>query len=205
MKANSWALTLLMIFNFASTTRAEEDVRADVRKGLEVVSSVDLEKYVGKWHEIALIPNRFQRQCVANTTAEYTNLGEGMIRVDNSCKQSDGSTSAIEGRARVVDPLTRAKLEVTFVKLFTWIFLFGGDYWVIQLDQDYGYAVVGHPERKFGWILARTPSLPPETLKKISTNLIAQGYDTCAFAMSPQDGGVTETIPLCEYLKKFNN
>lgn len=170
-------------------------------KDVNVVNSVDLVKYMGKWHEIALIPQFFQRQCVKDTTAEYTMLENGVVKVFNSCTKEDGERSASEGRARVVDSKTNAKLEVTFVRLFDWIYLFGGDYWVIQLDPDYGYAVVGHPTRKYGWILSRTPSLTNETLKKIAAGLTDQGYDLCQFMTSPQSGGITEKKSLCDYLK----
>lgn len=168
------------------------------------VESVDLSRYLGTWYEIASIPQSFQKQCVRNTRAEYSNAEGELIRVINSCERSDGSRSVAEGRAKIVDPETNAKLRVTFVRLITWIFAFGGDYWILDLQSDYDYAVVGHPNLTYGWILSRTPSLDHNALENIATNLTAQGYDLCSFNMTRQDGGFDGTsITLCEYLKSI--
>lgn len=165
------------------------------------VNSVDLDRYQGRWFEIAAIPQSFQKQCVGQTTAEYKRLPDGFVSVVNSCAKADGSFSVSEGRARVVDAKTNAKLRVTFVKLFDWIFLFGGDYWIIDLGENYEYAVVGHPTRDYGWILSRTPALSPETLQGLASRLEAQGYDTCTLITTPQAGGLTEKRALCEVVQ----
>ncbi|MGE5085070.1 MAG: lipocalin family protein [Bacillota bacterium] len=165
------------------------------------VPSVDLTRYVGKWYEVASIPHSFQKQCVRGVTAEYKDLGDGLIEVINSCETQNGSRSVSEGRAKVIDNQSKAKLKVTFVKLGGWIFWFGGDYWIIDLDKDYRYAVVGHPTRKYGWILSRTPEISMADLQVISQNLKKQGYDLCSLLMTVQDGGVSSRIPLCEYVR----
>ena len=165
------------------------------------VSHVDLTRYVGKWYEVASIPHTFQRQCIGGVTAEYKDLGDGLIEVINSCETSNGPRSVSEGRAKVVDPLSNAKLKVTFVKLGGWIFWFGGDYWVIDLDKDYRYAVVGHPTRKYGWILSRAPEISMNDLHVISQNLKKQGYNLCDFLMTVQEGGPSSRVPLCEYVR----
>lgn len=165
------------------------------------VPEVNLTQYVGTWYEIASIPHSFQKQCVRGVTAEYKDLGDGVVEVINSCEKQDGSRSVSEGRAKVVDTVSNAKLKVTFVRLGWWVYLFGGDYWVIDLAKDYRYAVVGHPTRKYGWILSRTPVLPMSDLKLIAENLKSQGYDLCGLLMTVQDGGVSSRIPLCEYVK----
>lgn len=87
------------------------------------------------------------------------------------------------------------------MRLITWIFAFGGDYWVIDLEPNYQYAVVGHPTNRYGWILARNPELPLNELETISGNLAQQGYDTCEFIMTPQDGGQSSSVKLCDYLE----
>lgn len=166
---------------------------------VQTVPSVDLTRYVGKWYEIAAIPQSFQKQCVANVTAEYTSLKNGQIQVINSCDRKDGTRSVSEGRAKVIDRETNAKLKVTFVKIIDWIFAFGGDYWVIDLEANYKYAVVGHPTLKYGWILSREPALSQADLELISNNLKLQGYDTCQFIMTVQTGGNQQSQPLCKY------
>ncbi|UYL07847.1 lipocalin family protein [Bdellovibrio sp. SKB1291214] len=169
---------------------------------VKTVSKVDLTRYIGKWYEIASIPHSFQKQCVGGVTAEYKDLGNGRVEVVNSCETKDGSRSVSEGQAKVVNTDSNAELKVTFVKLFGWIYAFGGDYWIIDLDKDYRYAVVGHPTRKYGWILSRTPQLDSGDLKNITQNLKDQGYDLCSLMMTVQAGGVTSRSPLCEYMKQ---
>lgn len=165
------------------------------------VPEVNLSRYTGKWFEIASIPHSFQKQCVRGVTAEYRDLGDQGIEVVNSCETQDGSRSMSTGRAKVVDPESNAKLKVTFVKFVWWIYSFGGDYWVIDLDKDYRYAVVGHPTRKYGWILSRTPQLPKDDLQLIAEKLKSQGYDLCSFLTTVQEGGASSRVPLCDGLR----
>jgi apolipoprotein D and lipocalin family protein len=146
---------------------------------------VVLSRYTGHWFEIAKIPNRFQKQCAGGTTAEYRLRDDGRIDVVNRCTRADGSVDEAHGIARVADTATNAKLEVSFVR-FLWRSWFWGDYWVIGLDDDYAWAIVGHPERKYGWILSRTPSLDDATIDTIFGALRAQGYNPAAFEMTPQ-------------------
>jgi len=149
------------------------------------VDSVDLSRYVGKWYEIAKIPNSFQKKCASNTTATYVLRNDGNIDVINRCIEKDGSISEAKGIARVVNKKTNAKLEVSFVRIFG-ISLFWGDYWIIGLDKDYNYAVVGTPTRKYGWILSRTPVLSKNDLDHAFTILRNQGYNTNDFEMDVQ-------------------
>jgi apolipoprotein D and lipocalin family protein len=138
---------------------------------LEAVDSVDLERYLGKWYEIASYPQRFQEGCTG-TTATYTLRSDGEIDVLNECRKGalDGEFDSATGRARIADPSNSAKLEVSFFGPF-W-----GDYWVIQLGPEYEYAVVGHPSRDYLWILSRTPTLDDATYEGILTKLEEQGY-----------------------------
>jgi apolipoprotein D and lipocalin family protein len=140
---------------------------------LETVARVDLGRYVGTWYEIASFPQRFQRGCTA-TTATYTIRNDGDIDVLNRCRLGslDGKEKAARGRARVVDRSTNAKLEVSFFRPF-W-----GDYWIIDLADDYSYAVVGHPSRDYLWILSRTPAMDEAIYQGIVTRLQARGYET---------------------------
>ena len=180
------------------------NARAEVNSVPSPVPSVDLSRYVGRWYEIAAIPQWFQKKCVGQVQAEYSNAEDTLIKVLNTCMQADGSVSTAEGRAKVEDPVSHAKLKVTFVKIVNWIFTFGGDYWVIDLAQDYHYAVVGHPTRDYGWILSRTPSLDMNELREIESRLVEQGYDSCKLLTTVQTGGFSEKKPLCEVLKLTN-
>jgi apolipoprotein D and lipocalin family protein len=150
---------------------------------METVKQVDLERYAGLWYEIAKIPNSFQKKCIAGTTAEYVPMDNGKIKVINRCQEADGNKDSATGIARVVDAETNAKLQVSFVRFFcrNW---FWGDYWIIGLDTDYQWAIVGHPKRTYGWILARTPELAPDVLDTCHSILRKQGYDPTDFVMT---------------------
>ncbi|QED26829.1 lipocalin family protein [Microvenator marinus] len=138
---------------------------------LEVVESVDLGRYTGTWYELASYPQSFQEGCFA-TTATYTLRADGEIDVLNRCRKGSlqGEIDEAHGRARVVDTQTNAKLEVSFFRPF-W-----GDYWIIDLAQDYSHAVVGHPSRDYLWILSRTPTMSDEKYQGILDGIRAKGY-----------------------------
>ena len=121
-----------------------------------------------------------------NTTAEYSLRDDGRIKVVNSCTETDGSKNVAEGVAKVVDNKSNAKLEVSFVKILG-IQLFWGDYWIIGLGENYDFALVGSPNRKYGWILSRTKKLPQEKLNQISDLLKIKGYDIKNFEFTEQD------------------
>jgi apolipoprotein D and lipocalin family protein len=162
-------------------------VQGDEAEGLPpvtAVAAVDLGRYAGLWYEVARIPNRFQKQCVGRTTAEYTLREDGRLDVINSCRKNDGSVDQAEGLAKIEDPATNAKLKVSFFSLLGWRPAWG-DYWVVGLDPDYRWAAIGTPDRKYGWILARTPGLTEETLEEIFSIFQRNGYHRDAFEMSP--------------------
>lgn len=150
---------------------------------LETVKQVDLSRYLGLWYEISSFPQSFQRGCTA-TTATYSLRDDGEIDVLNACRKNslDGEPKSSLGRARVVDRDTNAKLEVSFFRPF-W-----GEYWVIDLADDYSYAVVGHPTRDYLWVLSRTPTMTEATYQGIVTRLEAQGYETARLARTLQPG-----------------
>ncbi|HEX5132310.1 MAG TPA: lipocalin family protein [Candidatus Krumholzibacteria bacterium] len=150
------------------------------------VRNVDLSRYVGLWYEIAKIPNRFQKQCARGTTAEYTLRGDGRITVLNRCIKEDGSADQAEGVAKIVDKESNARLKVSFVSFLGWR-PFWGDYWVIGLDPDYRWAIIGTPDRKYGWVLARTPSIDMNEMETIFGIIERNGYPRSAFVMSPQE------------------
>jgi apolipoprotein D and lipocalin family protein len=136
---------------------------------LEVVSNVELEKYLGKWYEIAHLPARFQKDCT-DTTATYTLSEDGSISVLNECRRN-GKVKKVKGKAKVVDKNTGAKLKVTF------FWPFSADYWIIDLGKDYDYAVVGTPNRKYLWILSRTPQMDDKLFSQLLDFVKSKGFD----------------------------
>ena len=162
--------------------------QADTPSGggvLAPVSRVDLARYAGIWYEIAKIPNRFQKQCARDTLAQYTLRPDGRIDVVNQCIKRNGSVDQARGIAKVVDAETGAKLKVSLVSLLGWR-PFWGDYWILGLDQDYRWAVVGAPNRKYGWILARSKTLDPNALQTIAAIIERNGYQRGSFQMDGQ-------------------
>lgn len=149
------------------------------------VNHVDLKKYAGLWYEIARMPNRFQSDCSGNTTARYTLSDDGNIRVVNSCSEIDGGNDSVEGIAKIVDKKTNAKLKVSFFSILG-IRPFWGDYWIIGLDDEYRYAVIGTPDRKYGWILSRTPQLGEAETKEAYKILVQNGYEPAKFIPTAQ-------------------
>ena len=177
----SLSLCVFIIFSLSSpqVVNADEDEIAEV----QTVPFVDLDKYTGVWYEYARIPNSFQDDCVLNTTATYKIRDDGKIDVINRCIDADGDTIEATGIAQVVDNKRRSKLEVSFVRFFG-INLFWGNYWIIGLADDYRYAVVGDPSRKYGWILTRNPGLTDEDFNTIKEILKSQGYTPENFKIS---------------------
>ena len=173
-------LAQIIIINILAYSQSDSDNSQPIP-----VPKVDLNKYSGLWYEIAKIPNSFQDHCAYGTTAEYKIEPNGDIIVINKCYDKEGDLDIADGVANVVDKTSNAKLEVSFVSFFG-IRPFWGDYWIIGLGKKYEYAIVGHPERKYGWILSRTPSLTDEKMKEIWAILIEQGYDSSDFELTDQ-------------------
>ncbi len=136
-----------------------------------VVSQVDLNKYSGKWFEIAKYPTFFQRNCIAST-AEYAVQADNTLSVYNVCYKADKSTSDIKGTATIVDPATPAKLKVKFNLLAQ------GQYWIVALDPDYQWAVISSSKKSSLFVLARTAPMETELMKKIISDLKARGFET---------------------------
>ena len=157
-------------------------------KPLETVNNVDLGHYIGQWYEIARYEHRFQKGCVGSK-ATYTLRDDGKITVVNECFDNSFSVKlrSVKGKAWVVDKQSNAKLKVSF------FWPFAGDYWIIDLGKNYEYAVVGHPNRKYLWVLSRTPEMAEDLYNEILARLEKQDYDTTKLLKSPQqaEGGKT--------------
>ena len=152
---------------------------------MNTVSDFEVQRYLGQWYQVAAIPAWFQGDCAARTTASYAPGEDGLINVLNSCDTADGSRKQADARARFLAAGTEGKLEVTFVEVLgSWVWLAAGDYWVIGLDPEYRWSVVGQPSREFAWILARSPSLDMPTLRDVGRILERESYDTCELLMT---------------------
>ena len=140
------------------------------------VPALDLQRYGGQWHEIAHLPMFFQRKCVANITATYTPLEDGRLRVVNACRKADGTRQSVEGMARRSGERA-AELEVRFAPAwlsflpFVW-----ADYWVIAVDRDYQWAIVGEPDRDYLWFLTREPTVDAATFEALKARARSMGY-----------------------------
>jgi apolipoprotein D and lipocalin family protein len=141
-------------------------------QSLETVPNVDLKRYAGKWHEIASYPQRFQKGCHC-TTAEYTLSEKGYVIVENRCNKDsvNGKQSYIKGKAFVVKNSGNAKLKVQFFWPFT------GKYWIIDLADDYSYAIVSEPNKKYLWILSRNSKMDETIYLQIISKLKSKGFD----------------------------
>ncbi len=180
-------ISFLLIFGFNGILSSNsENLNKNNKTSLppQTVSEVDLNRYLGLWYEITKIPNRFQKKCFQDTTAEYKMRSDGRIDVINRCFTKEGKEVVARGIAKSVEPSTNSKLKVSFVRVLG-VQLFWGDYWIIGLDKNYRYAVIGGPNRKYGWILSRRNSLSPEEWKEVKKILIDQGYDPNRFVLTP--------------------
>lgn len=133
---------------------------------------VDVERYMGRWYEIARLPNRFEKGC-DGVTAEYALRQDGTVSVLNTCRKGgpEGAARTAGAKAWSVDP-SGSRFEVSFFRPFK------APYWIIALDPQYRWAAVGHPRKKYLWILAREKALPPEVERDLLSKLQALGYDT---------------------------
>jgi apolipoprotein D and lipocalin family protein len=165
MKHLLLVLTLLLP---ASMIQAAEPLRS--------VPALDVSRYAGQWYEIAHLPMRYQKDCVADITANYSLRSDGTVGVRNTCRTADG-TDVAEGVAKPV-PGHPAQLEVSFAPgWLSWLPFVWADYWVIAIDPDYQWAIVGEPDREYLWILSRSPSMQPAQFEQLKQRATAMGYE----------------------------
>lgn len=159
-------LLLALIFLLAGC------LKKNVHPPMETVGQVDLNRYTGRWYEIARYPHRFEEGC-SSVTADYTLAEDGTISVLNQCRpiEEGGKVKKAQGRAKVVDTTTNAKLKVSFF----WPFY--GAYWILKLDENYQYAIVGEPSRKYVWILSRLPDMENPLYLELVKEVERFGYD----------------------------
>lgn len=172
-------ITALVCAGFSNLASSQE---------VRTVASVDLTRYVGTWYEIARFPNRFQKDCASNVTADYNKRADGDIDVINRCKEADGRLEEASGVARVDNPQTNAKLKVSFAPdWLNWIPFIWADYWIIDLAQDYSLVAVGGPSRDYLWVLSRTPTIADADYEALVNRVTAQGFDTAKLVKTVQE------------------
>jgi apolipoprotein D and lipocalin family protein len=160
--------------------------RGQERTPVRTVAMVDLTRYAGDWYEVARLPNRFQKRCIGDVRASYALRPDGRIDVRNRCRTESGEIDA-HGEARIVDENTYARLKVRFAPaVLSFLPIVWGDYWVVGLDADYSWAVVGSPDRKYLWILSRTPVLDASAYA-IAINIAREnGFEVEQLLKTPQ-------------------
>ncbi|MEL1265789.1 lipocalin family protein [Pseudoxanthomonas putridarboris] len=142
------------------------------------VPRLDISRYAGQWHEIAHLPMAFQKDCASDITARYSLDGPGgLVGVLNACKTLDGATKQAQGVARPVEGHP-GRLQVRFAPdWLSWLPWVWADYWVIALDPEYQWAMVGEPDREYLWILSREPTMDRARFEQLKTQAEAMGYD----------------------------
>ena len=167
---NTLILSMIIFFTSCSTKNPP----------LQTVEKVDVNKYLGTWYEIARFEHFFERDC-KNVTANYSMLDDETIKVINRCsKITTNEKGEAQGRAYATDE-TNSKLKVSFFRPFY------GDYWVLILDKDYNYAVVGTPSREYLWILSRENKIPDSVKNEILQKLPTLGFDTSKLIWTIQE------------------
>jgi len=166
---------LISLFSLVACAGSSTSVRT--------VDFVDLNQYTGTWYEIEKFQNSFQKGCLA-TKAEYSLRNDGKINVVNTCKTEKGEKVA-KAIASVADKKTNSKLKVSFVPFFNRFGLFAGDYWILDLASDYSYVLVGAPNRKFLWILSRTPELDANIIENLKAVATREGFDVEKMTVTP--------------------
>lgn len=148
-------------------------------QALQTIHGLDVPRYMGVWYEIAKFPNWFQRKCVGDTSAQYSVLAPGRLRVLNRCRLADGQFDQAVGEALQTGGDTSPRLQVRFAPAWlSWLPLIWGDYWVIDLEDDYQMVAVSEPRREYLWVLARSPEVDPQRYARLMERLRAQGLDT---------------------------
>jgi len=161
----------LLLLSFSASSQAND-------VPVKTIASLDVQRYMGTWYEIAKYPNWFQRKCISDTKAVYSARADGTLRVLNSCKSADGNLSEAEGTARQIGAKDSPKLEVRFAPAWlSFLPLVWGDYWVIDLDPQYQIAVVSDPRREYLWILSRTPQLDKKGYEEVLQRIQSQQFD----------------------------
>lgn len=145
---------------------------------LTTVASLDVPRYMGVWHEIAKYPNWFQAKCASDTSASYSLQADGTVEVVNRCRRASGEWDEAIGSAYQVGAADSPRLKVRFAPAWlSWLPAVWGDYWVIDLDENYSLVAVSEPSRQYLWILSRSPTVDPVAYQALLNRIEAKGFD----------------------------
>ncbi len=165
---------------------------------LAPIASLDVERYLGRWYQVAAVPQPFNLECARDTSATYSLIDPTNIKVENSCTTWSGGTNGIVGNARVNDPVTNAQLHVSFPRV---PFQSSPDgptnYIVTYIAPDYSWALVGDPMRLSGFVLSRVPALSDAAWRDVRLTVESRGYNSCLLLTSPLSAGRQDIRPLC--------
>jgi apolipoprotein D and lipocalin family protein len=176
-------LALIFLAAFSASAQADNNPAP-----LSAIASLDVPRYLGTWYEIAKYPNWFQKKCVANTNANYQLKNDGSLEVVNRCQLENGEVSVAIGSAKQMGLATSPKLKVRFAPAWlSFIPAVWGDYWVIDLDDNYQVAVVSEPNREYLWILSRTPTVDAKVYAELLARLGKKGFDLSKLEVTKQD------------------
>jgi apolipoprotein D and lipocalin family protein len=178
-------LPALLIF---STSVSAQKKDSDNKTQLQTVSSVNVQRFSGKWYEIARYPNKFQKKCAGNTTATYATKADGKIAVTNQCVLNDGAIGKAEGEAKIMDTASNAKFEMSFAPRYkSFLSTDWDDYWIVDLDENYQYAAVADPKRENLWILSRVPEMKDAVYQNILRRIEKFGFNPGRLTKTPQN------------------
>lgn len=176
------ALAAVLAAALAVSAPARTEVES--QEPLRAVPALDVSRYTGTWHELARLPVEHEQDCVRAITATYTLRPDGRLDLRNECTRADGERETVTGVARPGDG--PGKFEVRFAPAwlaplpFVW-----DDYWVIAIDDEYRWAIVGEPDREFLWILSREPTVDERTLEDLKGRARMLGYDLEQLIVNP--------------------
>ncbi len=165
---------------------------SDPAPKVTAVEHIDINRYAGKWYEIARLPMFFQRNCASDVTATYRlettkSGGPATIMVDNRCRKANGEMIGSIGQAQPLSA-SNSQLQVTFLPTFLrWLPVGKAPYWILKIDEDYTTALVGNPEHKYLWLLSRTPQISDETYQNYIHEAQKQGFDTTKLIRTVQN------------------
>ena len=185
--ARAAALGALLCLTSTAVTLAAQTQRTASAPAVQPVPDVDLDRYAGRWYEIARYPNKFQKDCTGNVIVSYGRRSDGRVDVRNTCATAKGTIEAV-GVARQADPKgPTSVLEVRFAPaILSFLPAVWGDYWILDLAPDYSTAVVGEPSREYLWLLSRSPTVDGPTYARLVGAARRQGFDVERLVRTPQ-------------------
>lgn len=184
---NYLTLSLIILTGGTFANQCAHAQAAPASAPLDTIERLDVPRYMGTWFEIAKYPNRFQKQCVSNTSADYRLQADGQVRVLNRCVTGDGRISEAIGMARQLGGAASPRLQVRFAPAWlSFIPAVWGAYWVIDLDPQYQLVAVSEPRQEYLWVLARSPVVNSSAYEALLARLAKKGFDLQKLELSRQ-------------------